>query len=431
MKTAYLLKITYSGVKMESYIQNLFAERIGGKSFGKEDVIYKFEKIKRAKQAAKLKYPDMELIDMGVGEPDEMADESVVEVLCEEAKKHGNRGYSDNGVQALKDEISIYMEKIFGVKDLDPVNEVVHSIGSKPALAYITSVFINPGDVTLMTVPGYPVTATHTKWYGGSVETLPLLEKNNFLPELDAISKEVRENAKILYLNYPNNPTGAQATKKFYKEAVDFAFENDLIVIQDAAYAALTYGDKPLSFLSVKDAKEVGVEIHSFSKAYNMTGWRLAFVAGNELIVRGFAAVKDNYDSGQFIPIQKAGIHCLRHPEITEKTRAKYERRLSKMVKILKEAGFNAKMPGGTFYLYVKAPIGTKDGAKFANAEEFSQFMIKEKLISTVPWDDAGNFVRMAACFEAFKDGEISIEEEDRILNEVKRRLTEVEFVFE
>jgi len=186
-----------------------------------------------------------------------------------------------------------------------------------------------------------------------------------------------------------------------------------------------------LSFLSVKGAKDVGIEIHSFSKAYNMTGWRLAFVVGNELIVNGFATVKDNYDSGQFIPIQKAGIYCLEHPEITEKTRKKYERRLNKMVNLLKEVGFNAEMPGGTFYLYVKAPIGTKDGIKFNSGEDFSQYLIKEKLISTVPWDDAGNYIRMAACFPAFKNGEISEEEEDRILNEVKRRLSEVEFIFE
>ncbi|MDK2791066.1 MAG: LL-diaminopimelate aminotransferase [Methanothermococcus sp.] len=416
---------------MESYIQNLFAERIGGSNFGKEDVIYKFEKIKRAKMEAKKKYPNVELIDMGVGEPDEMADENVVEVLSNEAKKHENRGYADNGIQELKDAIPPYMEKVYGVKDLDPVNEVIHSMGSKPALAYITSVFINPGDVTLMTVPGYPVTATHTKWYGGDVHNLPLYEENGFLPDLESIPEDIKKRAKLLYLNYPNNPTGAQATKKFYKEVVDFAFENEVIVIQDAAYGALVYEDKPLSFLSIKDAKEVGVEIHSFSKAYNMTGWRLAFLAGNELIVKGFATVKDNYDSGQFIPIQKAGIYCLNHPEITERTRQKYERRLKKMVNILNEVGFNAKMPGGTFYLYIKAPTGTKDGVEFKNAEEFSQYLIKEKLISTVPWDDAGSYIRMAACFEAFKDGKISIEEEDRILNEVKRRLSDVEFVFE
>jgi LL-diaminopimelate aminotransferase len=416
---------------MESYIQNLFAERIGGKDFGKDDIIYKFEKIKRAKKSAKMRFPDVELIDMGVGEPDEMADESVVNILSNEAKKQENRGYSDNGVQELKDEIPIYMDKVFGVKNLDPVNEVIHSIGSKPALAYMASVFINPGDIALMTTPGYPVMATHTKWYGGNVENIQLLEKNNFLPDLSIIPKETARKAKILYLNYPNNPTGAQATKKFYREAIDFAFENDIVIVQDAAYAALTYGDKPLSFLNIKEAKEVGVEIHSFSKAFNMTGWRLAFLAGNELIVNGFASVKDNFDSGQFIPIQKAGIHCLKHPEITEKTRAKYERRLSKMVELLKSLGLNARMPGGTFYLYVKIPRGTNDGLTFNSAEEFSQYLIKEKLISTVPWDDAGNYIRMAACFEAFKNGEISIEEENRILAEVKNRLSSVNFIFE
>jgi LL-diaminopimelate aminotransferase len=416
---------------MESYIQNLFAERIGGKDFGKDNVLYKFEKIKRAKKAAKMKFPDIELIDMGVGEPDEMADDLVLEVLSKEVYKHENRGYSDNGIQELKDEITKYMDKVFGVKNLDPITEVIHSIGSKPALAYIASVFINPDDVTLMTTPGYPVTATHTQWYGGKVENLPLLEENNFLPDLSKIPTEIANKAKVFYLNYPNNPTGAQATKKFYREVVDFAFDNEIVVVQDAAYAALTYGDKPLSFLSIKGSKEVGIEIHSFSKAFNMTGWRLAFVAGNELIVSGFAAVKDNFDSGQFIPIQKAGIHCLKNPEITEKIRIKYERRLSKMVDILNSIGFNARMPGGTFYIYIKIPKGIKDGIKFSSAEEFSQYLIKEKLISTVPWEDAGNYIRMAACFEAFKDGEISLEEENRILNEVKNRLEDVEFVFE
>jgi len=418
---------------MESYIQNLFAERIGGKKFGKEDVIYKFEKIKRAKQEAMKRHPNVELIDMGVGEPDEMADMEVIEVLCEEAKKWENRGYADNGIQELKDAVPPYMEKVYGVKDIDPVNEVIHSMGSKPALAYITSAFINPGDVTLMTVPGYPVTATHTKWYGGEVYNLPLLEENDFLPDLESIPEDIKKRAKILYLNYPNNPTGAQATKKFYKEVVDFAFENEVIVVQDAAYGALVYDGKPLSFLSVKDAKEVGVEIHSFSKAYNMTGWRLAFLVGNELIIKAFATVKDNFDSGQFIPIQKAGIYCLQHPEITERIRQKYERRLRKMVKILNEVGFNARMPGGTFYLYVKSPKRA-NGIEFETAEDFSQYLIKEKLISTVPWDDAGHFLRLAACFVAKdENGNPTTEEkyEDAVLEEFKRRLEGMEFEFE
>lgn len=410
----------------ESYIQDLIAERIGGKMFGKDTTIYKFEKIKRAKQAAMKEHLDMELIDMGVGEPDEMAFPAVVKVLQEEATKSENRGYADNGVQELKDAAAKYMEEIFGVTGLDPATEINHSIGSKPALAMIASCFINPGDVMLMTVPGYPVTATHTSWYGGDVHKIELLEENGFMPDLKAIPSDVVKKAKVLYLNYPNNPTGAQATEEFYEEAISWAKENEIVIVQDAAYGALVYESrKPLSILSIPGAKDVAVEIHSFSKAYNMTGWRLAFVCGNALVVNAFATVKDNYDSGQFIPIQKAGIYCLEHPEITEEIAAKYERRLKLLVEVLNEVGFKTSMPGGTFYLYVKAPKGVKGGPKFNSAEEFSQFLIREKLISTVPWDDAGCFVRFAACFIA-----PTKEDETRVIKEIKSRLSDISFEF-
>jgi len=410
----------------ESYIQNLIAERIGGNMFGKDTKIYKFEKIKRAKAAAKEAHPGVELIDMGVGEPDEMAFPGVVKMLQLEAEKPENRGYADNGIDELKKAVAVYMDKVFGVKGIDPQTEVVHSIGSKPALAMMASCFINPGDVMLMTVPGYPVTATHTNWYGGSVHNLPLLEENGFLPDLKSIPADVAEKAKLLYLNYPNNPTGAQATEAFYKEAIAWAKEKSVVIIQDAAYGALVYeGKEPLSILSIEGAKEVAVEIHSFSKAYNMTGWRLAFVCGNPLVVSAFANVKDNYDSGQFIPIQKAGIYCLEHPEITEAIAAKYERRLKMLVETLNAVGFEATMPGGTFYLYVKAPKGVKGGPRFESGEAFSQYLIKEKLISTVPWDDAGNFVRFAACFIAADQSE-----EKRVIEEIKKRLSDVTFEF-
>ena len=191
---------------------------------------------------------------------------------------------------------------------------------------------------------------------------LPLVEENGFLPDLDAIPADIRRRAKLLYLNYPNNPTGAGATKAFFEKVVKFAKENNVIVVHDAAYAALMYRTKPLSFLSVAGAKDVGVEIHSLSKAYNMTGWRLAFVAGNERIIAGYGNVKDNYDSGQFKAIQQAGVYALDHPEITDKIKAKYERRLTSLVATLREMGFNARMPAGTFYLYVKMPKGVKNG---------------------------------------------------------------------
>jgi len=207
---------------------------------------------------------------------------------------------------------------------------------------------------------------------------------------------------------------------------IKFAKENSVVVISDEAYAALVYDDvKPLSFLSVSGAKEVGVAIQSLSKAYNMTGWRLAFVCGNEKIVKAFATVKDNNDSGQFLAIQYAGIHCLEHPEITEKTKEKYSRRLGLLAEALQSVGFKAEKPKGTFYLYMPIPKGIKGGESFASAEAFSQFMIREKLISTVPWDDAGAFVRFSATFDASTP-----EDEKKVIDEIKKRLSEVEFEF-
>jgi len=409
----------------ESYIQSLFAQRLGGDQFGKDTRIYKFEKIKRAKRAAVEENPGRDLFDMGVGEPDEMAYPGVIKVLQTEAERPENRGYTDNGIQEFKEAAAAYMENLFGVKNLDANKHVNHTIGSKPGLAMVPSIYINPGDVTLMTVPGYPVMGTHASYLGGEVVNLPLLEENNFLPDLKSIDPEIVQRTKLLYLNYPNNPTGATATRKFFEEVVAFARENKIVVIQDAAYAALSYNHKPLSFLSIPGAMDVGVEFHSLSKAYNMTGWRIAFIVGNELVVKGLAHVKDNVDSGQFAAIQKAGIHALNHPEITREILAKYRRRLTLMVETLNSVGFNAKLPGGSFFLYVKAPKAIEGGQEFKTAEDFSQFLIKEMLISTVPWDDAGHYVRFSATFAAREPAD-----ETRIMDEIKTRLSSVKFIF-
>ena len=372
----------------ESYIQNLFADRVGGNKFGKDTVLYKFAKIKKAKKIAIESNLGKELFDFGVGEPDEMAFTPVVKTLQKEAEDPENRGYSDNGIEDFKTAACNYMKNVFNVA-INPETEINHSIGSKPSLAMIPSILINPGDYTLITVPGYPVIGTHTKYLQGNVYNLPLLQENNFLPNLEKIPDDILEKAKLLYINYPNNPTGAIATIDFYKKVIDFAKKNKIIVVQDAAYAGIVYNSKPLSFLSVPGAKEVGVEIHSLSKAYNMTGWRLAFVCGNELVVNGFKTVKDNYDSGQFKAIQKAGVIALNNPDITEKITKKYKRRISLLVDALKEVGFQVEISGGTFYLYVKIPKKTESGITFNSGEDFSQYLIKEKLISTVPWDDA------------------------------------------
>ncbi|MDD3571081.1 MAG: LL-diaminopimelate aminotransferase [Lachnospiraceae bacterium] len=410
----------------DSYIQELIAERIGGNKFGKDTVLYKFEKIKRARRAAMSAHPGVEIIDMGVGEPDSMADAGVIAELAKEAAVWENRGYTDNGREPFQQAAAKYMDEVYGVKGIDPETEVIHSIGSKPALAMMAQAFINPGDVTLMTVPGYPIIGTMTSWLGGEVYKLPLLESNDFLPDLKSIPEDIAKRAKLLYINYPNNPTGAFATIEFFKEAIAFARKYDIIVVQDAAYAALTFdGTKPLSFLSVEGAKEVGIEIHSLSKAFNMTGWRMAFVTGNPLVVKAFAAVKDNNDSGQFNAIQMAGKYALEHVEITDATAAKYSRRHSMLVEILNKLGFNAKKPKASFYLYVKIPKGTKSGEVFTTAEDFSQFLIREKLISTVPWDDVEPYVRMSVTFIAETE-----EEEKRVINEIYTRLADVEFIF-
>src|SRR5436309_8126550 len=200
----------------ESYIQSLFAERIGGSQYGKSHGIYKFEKIKRAKRAAMALHPGAEIIDLGVGEPDEMAFPEVVDKLCAEARKPENRGYADNGDALLKQAAARYLERVCGVKGINPETEVLHSIGSKAALSILPAAFVNPGDYVLMTTPGYPVFGTHARYYGGLVHNLSLTVANGFLPDLDAIPRDVLSKAKALVINYPNNPTGASATPEFY-----------------------------------------------------------------------------------------------------------------------------------------------------------------------------------------------------------------------
>jgi LL-diaminopimelate aminotransferase len=407
----------------DPWFQSLFAERIGGVNYGKSNEIYKFEKIKRAKRAALAAHPERQLLDFGIGENDDMADPVVREALKCEVDRPENRGYADNGIAAFKEAAAGFMKKVFGVT-LDPATEINHAIGSKPALAMLPAAFINPGDVTLMTVPGYPVAGTHTKYFGGEVHKLPLRAENGFYPDLGAIPPDVRKRAKLLVLNYPNSPTGAVATRDFYRQVIDFARTNRIVVVQDAAHVLLSYDGPPLSFLQVDGAREVGVEVHSLSKGFNMIGWRMAFVAGHPKIVQAFADVKDNCDSGQFMAVQQAARVALEHPEIGDRTREKYRRRLEKLVAALGAAGFQARMPGGTYFLYVPAPRACGERT-FANAEEVSQFLIQEQSVCCVPWDDAGPCLRFSVTYLAPDEAA-----EDRLMAETTRRLKQLRFRF-
>ncbi len=409
----------------ESFIQNNIAQRLGGNQFGKDDTIYKFEKIKRAKKAAMEANPDTELIDMGVGEPDEPAFPIVVDTLSKEAGKPANRFYTDNGIMTFRIAAREYMKKTYQV-ELDAEKQINHVIGSKSALSLIPSCFINPGDISIMTVPGYPVMGTWTKYLGGKVVNLPLLKKNGFFPDLELLTKEQRHCAKLLYLNYPNNPTGAAASIDQYQTAINFCIENNILIVSDAPYAPLNYIGKPLSILAVPGGMDCAVELHSMSKGFNMTGWRLGWICGNSLAVNVFANVKDNADSGQFAGIQIAAAKALENAEnITPEICKKYNRRLTALADILSGMGFDARRPDGSFFMYVEIPKGIKGGRNFESGEAFSQWMITEKLISTVPWDDAGNYVRFSATFAAS-----DIEDEKKVLNILKERLNDVTFVF-
>ncbi len=408
----------------DPYFQKLFARRIGGADYGKSGEIYKFEKIKRAKRRALAEHPERELVDFGIGENDEMADPAVRRVMAEEIHKPENRGYADNGIAAFKEAAARLMQREFGVQ-LDPATEVNHCIGTKTALAMLPAVFIDPGDVTLMTVPGYPVAGTHTRYYGGEVYRMPLRAENDFLPDLDAVPPDVLRRAKLMVLNYPNSPTGKTAPREFYARVVEFAKAHEIVVVQDAAHVMFTYDGRPTSFLETPGARDVGVEVHSLSKGWNMIGWRMGWVCGNPLIVRALADVKDNSDSGQFIAIQKAAAAALDDPEIPRRARAKYRRRLEKLVAALGRCGFDCRMPGGTYFLYVRSPRATRDGREFPTAEAFSQYLITEHSICTVPWDDAGPFLRFSVTYEAPDEAA-----EDALMAETERRLQAIGPVF-
>ncbi len=407
----------------DPWFQSLFADRIGGVNYGKGTEIYKFEKIKRAKRAALQAHPERQLLDFGIGENDDMADSVVREALKREADRLDNRGYADNGIAEFRAAAAAFMRRTFDVT-LDPATEINHAIGSKPALAMLPAAFINPGDVTLMTVPGYPVAGTHTKYYGGDVYRLPLREENGYYPDLKAIPADTLRRAKLLVLNYPNSPTGATATRAFYKEVIDFAHKHRVVVVQDAAHLLLTFDGPPLSFLQVDGGRDVGVEVHSMSKGFNMIGWRMAFVAGHPRIVQAFADVKDNCDSGQFKAIQLAAKAALDHPEIADRTREKYRRRLQKLVKALNAVGFQAKMPGGSYFLYVRAPAAG-GGRTFANAEAAAHFLIHEQSVCCVPWDDAGPYLRFSVTYLAQDEAA-----EDALMEETVARLGRLKLQF-
>jgi len=255
--------------------------------------------------------------------------------------------------------VAEWYRKRFSV-DLDPEKEVLTLIGSKEGIAHLPLAFINPGDVSLVPSPGYPVYNIATLFCGGESYPMPLYREKGFLPDLDAIPVDVARRAKVMFINYPNNPTAAVAEVAFFEKVVEFAARNHILVCHDAAYSEVAYdGYRPPSFLQAKGAKDVGIEFHSLSKTYNMTGWRLGFAVGNKEAIDGLSAIKSNVDSGVFQAIQFAGITALRSDQsCVHKMIDVYTERRDFMVSQMKKAGFELDTPKASFYLWIRTPKG-------------------------------------------------------------------------
>lgn len=318
---------------------------------------YLFAAIDQMKREALLKGAD--LIDLSIGDPDIPTLSHIVDAMKKAVEKSEHHRYpSYEGMLSYRKAVADWYKERFNV-ELDPEKEVISLIGSKEGIGHIPLAFIDPGDIVLVPSPGYPVYPVGTKFAGGIPYFMPLKEDNGFLPDIDSIPEDVCKKAKLMFINYPNNPTSACAGTDFYKKIIEFANKYNIIVCHDAAYSEVYYEEKPISFMQIDGAKDVGIEFHSLSKTYNMTGWRIGFAVGNKDILSGLGKVKTNLDSGVFQAIQEASIVALKTEDtVLKQIRNVYRERRDILYEGLKNAGFALKKPVATFYLWVKVPNG-------------------------------------------------------------------------
>jgi len=328
---------------------------------------YLFAEIDR--EIERKKNEGTDIINLSVGDPDLPTPRNIVERLQEAARDPINHRYpSYAGMPAFRKTIADWYRRRFNVS-LDPEEEVIALIGSKEGIAHIPLAFINSGDVALVPDPAYPVYKIGTILAGGEPIAVPLMEENGFKPDLEKIDREIARKAKILFINYPNNPTTATAELEFFREVVDFSIDNEIIVCHDAPYTEMTFnGYKARSFLEVRNAKDIGIEFHSLSKTYNMTGWRIGFAVGNSEVLAGLGKVKENVDSGVFQAIQYAAIEALEGPQDTVRKNMKiFRERRDLMVDGLRDLGWNVEKPRATFYLWFRIPEPYKSSIKFSS----------------------------------------------------------------
>lgn len=386
--------ITINDRAMLKLMREMYARRINSLP------PYLFAELDERKKEAEKRGAD--IIDLGIGDPDLPTPSHIVEAACHAAKDPLNHRYpSYEGMFSFREAVAAWYKHRKHVT-LDAEDEVLTLIGSKEGIAHSAFAFLDPGDIALVPDPAYPVYKNAAVLANAIPHSLPLTEENEFKPDLESIDKEVARKAKIMFLNYPNNPTAATVEKSFFKEVVDFALDNDIIVFHDNPYSELTFDgyDSP-SFLAVDNAMEVGIEFNSLSKTYNMTGWRIGFAVGNSEILRGLRTVKTNVDSGTFQAVQVAGIAALTGPQDCVKRNVGiYRERRDILVEGLRSAGIEVKKPKATFYLWAKVPQGKEISP--SSSIQFSMFLLERAGVVVTPGIGFGEygegFIRLALC---------------------------------
>jgi len=317
---------------------------------------YLFVEVDRMK--AKALADNVDIINLGVGDPDIPTPVIIRNRMKEAIDDPQNHQYPmGKGKASLRIKISEFMKKRFGL-ELDPDKQIHPLLGSKEGIAHLPLAFINPGDTAIVPEPAYPVYNSGTVFAGGTPYYIPLRKENGFLPDWSDVPADVLNRARLLYINYPNNPTGAVADEGFFSDTVRIARKYGIIIAHDAAYSEMYYGNTPLSFLQTEGAMDISIEFHSLSKTFSMTGWRLGWAAGDSSLVKGLASIKDNIDSGVFGAVQDAGIAALdNYDELSSEVRSVYGERARVMSEGLLEMGWDLEIPEATFYIWARPPI--------------------------------------------------------------------------
>jgi LL-diaminopimelate aminotransferase len=358
---------------------------------------YLFHRIDEKRKAAQERGVDV--ISLAIGDPDQPTPAFVVDLMHQEINDPRNHVYpSYKGEPDFCRSVADWFGTRFGV-ELDPNTEVMAVIGSKDGVSHLPFAFLDPGDFGLVTDPGYPVYEAAIGFTGAQVIRVPLAEENGFLPDLDAIDPQAADKAKIMFINYPNNPTAAVADESFFEKLVEFARKHELVILSDNAYSEVYFEekDRPISILNIKGAKDISLELHSFSKTFNMTGWRIGFVAGGKDLINAFLTLKSNFDSGVFMAIQRVAARALGHPEAPKFHRertALFKKRRDRIAASLNKLGYRFQLPRASYYFWVRIP------ERYSSSVNFCADLLEQKGLIVTPGVGYGpsgeNFFRIS-----------------------------------